>query len=115
MIISFIVLLLLIIVIPKFRENSSVILVSFLVIPSHIIFPDWFFQAIEKMKYTTLLNVVSKLVFTIAVFVFIKNKNDYLLQPLFVSLGYVVSGVIALFLSSVDEKLKYLLLLLVIF
>jgi PST family polysaccharide transporter len=67
------------------------------------------------MKYTTLLNVVSKLVFTIAVFVFIKNKNDYLLQPLFVSLGYVVSGVIALFLSSVDEKLKYLLLLLVIF
>ena len=66
------------------------------------------------MKYTTLLNIVSKLV-SIAVFVFIKNKNDYLLQPLFVSLGYVVSGVIALFLSSVDEKLKYLLLLLVIF
>ena len=97
MLLSFIILVLLILVIPKFRENSAIILVTFLMIPGHIFFPDWFFQAIEKMKYITILNVLMKLIFTIAVFIFIKQPEDYILQPLFTSLGYVVSGLIALY------------------
>lgn len=97
MLLSFIILVLLIFIVPKFRENSSIILVTFLMIPGHIFFPDWFFQAIEKMKYITILNVLMKLIFTIAVFIFIKQPEDYILQPLFTSLGYVVSGLIALY------------------
>ncbi len=97
MLLSFIVLVLLILAVPKFRENSSIILVTFLMIPGHIFFPDWFFQAIEKMKYITILNVLMKLIFTIAVFIFIKQPEDYILQPLFTSLGYVVSGLVALY------------------
>ena len=72
MILSFVFLLLLIALFPKFRVNSNILLVSFLMVPGHILFPDWFFQAMERMKYITILNVISKLLFTIAVFVFIK-------------------------------------------
>lgn len=97
MLLSFIVLVLLILAVPKFRENSSIILVTFLMVPGHIFFPDWFFQAIEKMRYITILNVLMKLIFTIAVFIFIKQPEDYILQPLFTSLGYVISGLIALY------------------
>lgn len=97
MLLSFIVLVLLILLVPKFRENSSIILVTFLMVPGHILFPDWFFQAIEKMRYITILNVLMKLIFTVAVFIFIKQPEDYILQPLFTSLGYVVSGLIALY------------------
>ena len=96
--VSFAVLLLLIFIVPKFYENRVVILVTFLMIPGHILFPDWFFQAMERMKYTTILNVIMKLVFTLAVFIFIKDKKDYILQPLFTSLGFVVSGIIALYI-----------------
>lgn len=98
MILSFVILLVLIAAIPKFREEQVVILVTFLMIPGHILFPDWFFQAIEKMKYITLLNVLMKLIFTIAIFIFVKDPDDYILQPLFTSIGYVICGVIALFL-----------------
>lgn len=94
---SFIVLVLLILIVPHFRENSSVILVTFLMVPGHVLFPDWFFQAIEKMGYITILNLLMKLVFTTMVFIFIKQPEDYILQPLFTSLGYVVSGLIALY------------------
>lgn len=97
MLLSFIILVLLIFLVPKFRENCAIILVTFLMVPGHIFFPDWFFQAIEKMKYITILNVLMKLIFTIAVFIFIKQPEDYILQPLFTSLGYVVSGLIALY------------------
>lgn len=97
MILSLAVLLLLIVCFETFRENWAVLLVSFLMIPGHILFPDWFFQAIERMKYITLLNLLMKVVFTVAVFLFIKERDDYLLQPLFTSLGYVISGIIALY------------------
>lgn len=98
MLISFTLLLLTIIMVPLFRENYVVILVTFLLVPGHIMFPDWFFQAVERMKYITILNLLSKLLFTIAVFVFIKEKSDYILQPLFTSLGYLISGIIAMYL-----------------
>lgn len=95
---SFVVLLLLIVAIPTFRENWEVLLVSFLIIPGHILFLDWFFQAVEKMKYITVLNVLTKLIFTLTIFVFIKEPGDYILQPLLSALGFAVSGVIALYI-----------------
>lgn len=106
MMLSFLVLLVLVLCIPKLRENAAVIFVTFLMIPGHIMFPDWFFQAIERMKYTTLLNLLSKLLFTILIFVFIKEKDDYILQPLFVSLGFVLSGIIAMYYILIRWKVK---------
>lgn len=103
---SFILLIILIIFVPKFQEISLLLLITFLMIPGHILFPDWFFQAMEKMKYITILNLISKLLFTIAVFVFIKEKSDFILQPLFVSLGFVVSGIIAMYYILVRWKIK---------
>lgn len=106
MIISFILLLILIFLIPKFRESSSVILVTFLIIPGYIMFPDWFFQAMERMKYITILNILSKFLFTIAVFLFIKEKSDFILQPLFVSLGSLISGIVAMYFILIRWKVK---------
>lgn len=97
MIISLIILLILVAFIPIFRENVAVILITFLLIPGHIMFPDWFFQALEKMQYITIFNIVIRLFFTVAVFVCIKSADDYLIQPLLVSLGYLLSGAIALY------------------
>lgn len=106
MFLSFLFLVLLVIVFSKFRDNIDILLVSFLMVPGHILFPDWFFQAMERMKYITILNVISKLLFTIAVFIFIKDKGDYILQPLLTSLGFVVSGLIAFYYILVKWKVK---------
>lgn len=106
MIISFFILLVIVMIIPVFRENSDVIFVTFLMIPGHIMCPDWFFQAVERMKYITILNIISKFLFTILVFLFIKEKDDYILQPLFVSLGFVSSGIIAMYFILVRWKVR---------
>lgn len=97
MVVSLAILLVLIAFIPDFKENADVILVTFVLVPGHILFPEWFFQAMERMRYITILNLLSKLVFTIAVFLFVKTKEDYILQPLLVSLGYLVAGLIAMY------------------
>lgn len=106
MLVSFVALAICVMTIPKLRENADVIMISFLMIPGHIMFPDWFFQAMERMKYITILNIISKTFFTIAVFLFIKEKQDYLLQPLFTSLGFVVSGIIAMYYILVKWKVR---------
>ncbi len=97
MVVSFIILIFLIVLIPKFKENAAVILVTFLMVPGYIMFPEWFFQAMERMKYITILNIISKALFTAAVFIFVKDKADYILQPLFISCGYILSGILAFY------------------
>lgn len=106
MFVSLALLIITILLIPKFKDNWQIIFITFLIIPGQIMFPDWFFQAMERMKYITLFNLFSKLLFTIAVFLFIKEKSDYILQPLFISLGFVVSGVGAMFIILYTWKVK---------
>ena len=58
------------------------------------------------MKYITILNLLSKLLFTVMVFVFVKDKDDYILQPLFLSLGFVLAGVVAMYYILVKWEVK---------
>lgn len=95
---SGIILLAVVLLVPYLRENADIILVTFLLVPGYILFPEWFFQAIEKMKYTTFFNLFLKLVFTVAVFVFIHKREDYLIQPLLTTIGYLLCGFGALYL-----------------
>ena len=103
---SFLVLLLLLLIVPKFRENYVIILFTFLYVPGHILFPAWFFLGLERMKYSTILNVISKLIFIVAIFIFIKDKDDYILQPVLVASGYFLSGIIALYFIFVKWKYR---------
>lgn len=108
MVVGFGILLLLICTIPIFRSKQLLLLLTFLYIPGHILFPDWFFQAMEKMKYITILNVLSKTIFTVLIFVVIKSKEDYIWQPLLTAIGYFVCGIIAMYYILVQFNVKIL-------
>lgn len=97
MLISGVVLLGLVAIVPYFRENVAVILITFLMIPGYILFPDWMFQSLEKMKYTTIFNLLMKLLFTFAVFIFINKREDYVIQPLLSAISYFICGIGALY------------------
>lgn len=92
-------------IIPAFYSHRSIILVTFFLIPGQIMFPDWFFQAIEKMKYITIFNLVSKMLFTLSIFIFIKEPEDYILQPILLATGYLVCGISSFWL--ILYKWKY--------
>ncbi len=106
MMLSFIVLYILILIIPYFSENKTILLLTFLVIPGHILFPIWFFQAIERMGYITTLDLISKLAFTAMVFLFIRGKSDYIFHPIIVGLGYATSGLLSLYIIIIKWKIS---------
>ena len=96
MIVALIILCTLVFAIPSLYNKKLLLFLTFLYIPGHIIFPDWFFQAMEEMKYITILNVISKATFTTLVFVIINKPADYVWQPLLNAIGYWISGAIAM-------------------
>ena len=106
MLVSFLILIIGIEIIPYLKENQTVLLLTFLLVPGYILFPDWFFQAMEKMKFITIFNLISRAIFTVLIFVFIKEKSDFILQPLLISLGYLVSGVCAMYIILVKWKVR---------
>ena len=106
MLLSFLLLLIAIAVVPYFKENQTLLLITFLLVPGQIFFPEWFFQAMERMKYITFFDFLSKALFTGLIFVFINEQSDYILQPLLMSLGYVFSGLAAMYIILIKWKIK---------
>lgn len=84
---------------PRFKEDAIVYYLSFGMVVGHAIFPVWFFQGIEKMKFVTLINILSKIIFTLLIFIVIRSESDYYLVPAFNSIGYIVAGVLGLLIS----------------
>jgi PST family polysaccharide transporter len=96
MILSFIILCIVVFSFEKFSHNWIIYIFAFGVVLGNVLFPVWFFQGMERMKYITFLNIISKTVFTISIFVFIKDTSDYIYVPLISSLGYILAGVLSL-------------------
>lgn len=95
--ISFAVLLFGVAFIPVLSEYKPLLLFSFIACLSEILFPIWYFQGIEKMKYISLITSSSILLYTISVFVFIHNQDDYVYVPLLQSLSRIAVGLFGLF------------------
>ena len=72
-----------------------------------VIFPIWFFQGIEKMKYITYITLVSRLSFLLLIFLLIHSPKDYLNVPIINSIGALMAGIISLFIVFRKHQLKF--------
>ncbi len=97
-VLCFIILLVLTFSVGALIPYRSLLLITFLYIPGNIMFPQWLFQALEKMKYITILTLLSRLFFTGMVFLVIRDESDYIFEPLLIACGSVLSGCIALYI-----------------
>ncbi|OOF86128.1 oligosaccharide flippase family protein [Rodentibacter ratti] len=104
--VSLILLTLIIHLSDRFLGNKSVYYLSFLWVIGQALFPVWYFQGIEKMKYITVVNIVAKFLFTGCIFLFVKENSDYLFVPLFNGLGMVIAAIISLWLVHISLKQK---------
>ena len=86
----------LLILIPKFRNNWLLYIFSFGTVLGDLLFPTWFFRGMERMKYITFLDIGTKVASTTCIFIFIRNTQDYLYLPLIGSLRYSMAGILSL-------------------
>lgn len=94
-------------VLPLSRDQYLIYLFSFFLTVNELLFPTWFFQAIEKMRYITIINISVRLLFVFAIFIFIKETSDYVWIPLLNSAGALLGGLIALYVVFRKEKIVF--------
>lgn len=105
-VISLIILLIIIKFIPRFSMDADVYLLTFGMVIGYVLFPTWLFQGLEYMKYTSILNIIGKLLFTVFIFIFIHQSSDYLLVPIINSFGYIVVGILGIYVSLTRFNIK---------
>ena len=59
------------------------------------------------MKYITIINIISKTIFTVAIFLLVKQTSDYLLVPILTSVGIIVASLISLYIVFFNFKVKF--------
>ena len=108
-IVSLILFSALVFTIPKFSASSDIYIYSFLIVFGTILFPGWFFQGMEKMKYITITNITVKVIWMILVFSLIRSADDVLLLVILNGCSFILIGLFSLILLVRIFKVKFIL------
>lgn len=99
LIFSLIILTIIVFSFQKFRKDWEIYYLSFGMVVGQVLFPVWFFQGMEKMKYITFLNLIARSLFTVSIFIFVKKISDYMYVPLLNSIGIILAGLLGIWVS----------------
>lgn len=77
----------------------------YLLVLGNLVFPIWFFQGIQQMRYITIFNIISRSITVLLVFIFVKKPEDYLLAALFQSSTLLLAGCFSLYILK--RKFSY--------
>lgn len=105
--VSFFILGLLFLIIDKTHGYEALFLLSMWSCFYDVVFPVWYFQGIEQMKYITIISLISRLLFLSLIFVFIKSSDDYLIVPLLNGIGALIAGLVSLVIIFGKHKNKF--------
>jgi len=104
---SFLILLIVVYSIPFFNNNWDIYLLSFGMVIGWILFPGWFYQGIEQMKYITILQVTIRSIVTVLIFILIKEESDYLLLVLLYSITQISLGIAGLIIARINFHVRF--------
>ncbi len=90
--ITLFILMILIFSLEKISIESSLFLYTFLVVLGDALFPTWFFQGMEKMKFITFFRTIQRVIALILIFLFVTTQEDYLLVPLIEGVLAIMAG-----------------------
>lgn len=105
--VSFAILLILITCFNKFKSESSFYLLYFGMIIGNVMFPMWFFQGMENMKYITVFNIVAKSLSFLPFFIFIRKPENYIYVPICYSFGFILAGIVSIFIVYFRMGMKW--------
>lgn len=84
-------------------------LAMYISVIGNVIFPIWFFQGIQEMRYITLINILSRVIVLILIFLFVKTSDDYIIAAFFQSITIFIAGIFSFIILI--KKYKYVFIL----
>lgn len=93
-VLGFLMLALLVLTVPRLGEVSTLLFVLYGIVIGNVLFPRWLFQGLEHLVVISIINLVSRLLFTLGAFVLIRHPSDFVLYAGLLSLKWLTAGLI---------------------
>ncbi len=97
--ITLVIFFLIVLFVPKFKQDIEIFIFAYIIIIGNIFLPIWLFQGLEKLARLSVFNFIIKTSYAVSIFLFVSERNDYLLIPLILSISQIVVGIAAFFYS----------------
>ncbi|MEO8711011.1 MAG: oligosaccharide flippase family protein [Parafilimonas sp.] len=107
LIIGFAVIAVVIFSFDKFSSEKTLYICTYGLVIGNVLFPVWFFMGMEKMKFITIITIITRVLALGPIFLLVKSSSDYLLVPIINSIGTILSGIISIVIVSRIFKIKY--------
>ncbi len=85
--------------IPRFQSEKHIYFIAYIAVIGNALFPAWFFQGMEKMKFISVISGVSRLAAAASLFIFVHARADFAVALLILSLGTLLSGISGLYVA----------------
>jgi O-antigen/teichoic acid export membrane protein len=105
--VSMFVMIILTLFIPNLKEYRLLYLLSMFACLSEALFPIWYFQGIEKMKYITFINVSTRILATVLVFIIIDQPSKYYIYPFLLGIGTLSGAIAALYVVFQKHRVQF--------
>ena len=79
-----------VLLVPMYREYWLLFVLMYGFVSQDFLYPRFFFQGIEKMKFTSMIDIIIKLVFIPLIFIMVHNPGDYLWVPIIYTFGFCI-------------------------
>lgn len=106
-IVSILLLLISCLFIPYMRENFHLVLIASMYLVGNILFPDWYFQGIQKMRNITVVAFVSKFIGLLLIVLLVKEQGDIAFAVLALSAGNFIAGMLGFFILVRTITLRF--------
>ncbi|MCD1124774.1 flippase [Jinshanibacter sp. LJY008] len=103
---SFSILIVMCLYVDKYKEIWFVLLSFSPMVWGNVIYPIWFFQGMERMKWITLCSIFSRCMLIPLVFIFVNNISDLWVAALIQGSVNFIAGVIGLYLVFKNDWVK---------
>jgi len=104
---SLLILCVVIYFVPRFKDDWMVYALSFGAVIGNSLFPSWFFQGSESMKYTAKLNIIGEFAYAFGIFLLIHKPTDFLLVPVITSSSALLTGLLGQYILFTRFKVTF--------
>lgn len=73
----------------------------------NIVFPIWFFQGIQQMRYITIVNILARIITVSLILFFVRKPEDYLLAAFLQACTTVFAGVFSFYILYTEYRFVF--------
>lgn len=93
-------------IVPKFYIYKEVIVLCFISVYSYVLFPQWFFQGIQKMRVVTYIQLGVKILSLPVIFTMVKSAEDFFVYVAIITFSTLLGSIIAFFIIKYQYRLS---------